>query len=318
MNAKTPFLIFLLSLLTACGDDDISPIKSDPLIITTQLFSNTDSERSIASVIRFRTKDDSPIANVSCTSLTLILVNDSAEYSLPILQSSFYTNTQQSESVCPLGILGNELPSNAIMKLNYAIDGIEQAPFLITDLDNTVSAHEPNTTWLYENGELQKLHISDDDSIHFKQASFDTSGAALAVSQVLEMKFGTSFTEKEVMEGFLVHGDPEAIIQRKGFSLLDMKSYIESLGHTANGYSQYNSGESTGNEVVIDLEQEVPFIMPLLFNGLGAYAVVEQYNSEYISLIHPHLGYITIQSNGFNTLQSTTDTNNLVVFLISN
>lgn len=316
MKFKMPFVFLLSSLLIGCGDD-LSPHESESLNITTQLFTNTDSNRSIASVIRFRSKDETPIPNITCSKLTLILANNT-EYSLPILNASVITNTQLSESVCPIGALGSELPSNALMKLNYEIDGIKQHPIFITDLDNTVTSHEKNATWLYEDGELKNIHITEDDSIHFKQASFDTSGAALAVSQVLEIKFGTSFLEKEVMEGFLEHGDADAILQRKGFSLLDMKSYIESLGHTANGYSQDNSGESTGNEVAIDLEQEVPFIMPLLFNGVGAYTVVEQYNSEYISLIHPHLGYITIQSSDFNTLQSTSSTSNLVVFIISN
>lgn len=318
MHIKTPLLLLLLSLLTGCGDDDLGPIKAEPLSITTQLFSNVDSQRSIASVIRFRTLNDTPIPIVNCTSLSLILVNNSAQYDVAISTFSIHTNSQKSESVCMLGALGSELPSNAILKLNYTVDGIEQPPFLITDLDNNVSEHEKNASWLYENGELKTIEVSADDLTHFKQANYDASGAALAVSQVLDMKFGALYPENEVIEGFFNFGDAQAINQRKGFSLLDMKSYVESLGHTANGYTQYDESGNSGAEVEIDLEQEVPFIMPLVINGLGSYTIVEQYNTDYIRFIHPHLGYITIKSDAFNSLQSTAGSSNLVVFLISN
>jgi predicted double-glycine peptidase len=38
------------------------------------------------------------------------------------------------------------------------------------------------------------------------------------------------------MEGMMAHGEREKIVARRGFSLLDMKRYLATLGAEGNGF----------------------------------------------------------------------------------
>ena len=48
---------------------------------------------------------------------------------------------------------------------------------------------------------------------------------------------------KQAMEGMLAHGEREKIIERRGFSLLDIKRYVESLGMRGRGGDGERQGE---------------------------------------------------------------------------
>lgn len=65
--------------------------------------------------------------------------------------------------------------------------------------------------------------------------SRDFSCGAAAVATLLSYHFGRPTTEQEVVEAMTQAGDPE-LIRQKGFSLLDMKRFLEAAGYQAGGF----------------------------------------------------------------------------------
>jgi uncharacterized protein len=64
---------------------------------------------------------------------------------------------------------------------------------------------------------------------------YDYSCGAAAVATLLTYHYGQPVDEQIVLDAMLAAGDSEKI-RREGFSLLDMKNYLESNGYSANGY----------------------------------------------------------------------------------
>lgn len=65
---------------------------------------------------------------------------------------------------------------------------------------------------------------------------WDTSCAAAAVATVLTYTFGDPVSEQAVAQGMLRHTEPLRVRYRGGFSLLDMKRYVEERGYRATGF----------------------------------------------------------------------------------
>lgn len=63
----------------------------------------------------------------------------------------------------------------------------------------------------------------------------DFSCGAAALATILEKAYGAPLDEQAVIQGMLAHADPE-IVRTQGFSMLDMKRYVESMGMRARGY----------------------------------------------------------------------------------
>ena len=64
---------------------------------------------------------------------------------------------------------------------------------------------------------------------------YDFSCGAAAVATLLTYHYDDPVDEKEVFRFMWEHGDQERI-QREGFSLLDMKNYLEARGYPADGF----------------------------------------------------------------------------------
>jgi predicted double-glycine peptidase len=63
----------------------------------------------------------------------------------------------------------------------------------------------------------------------------DFSCGSAAVATLLTYHYGRRTTEREAFEAMYAVGD-KVKIQREGFSLLEMKTYLESLGYQADGF----------------------------------------------------------------------------------
>jgi uncharacterized protein len=64
---------------------------------------------------------------------------------------------------------------------------------------------------------------------------YDYSCGSAALSTLLREFYGIHADEGKVLQAMYDVGDQEAI-KKKGFSLLDMRSYLASIGYTADGY----------------------------------------------------------------------------------
>lgn len=66
---------------------------------------------------------------------------------------------------------------------------------------------------------------------------YDFSCGSAAVATLLSHHYGRPTTEQEVLVAMYAKGDQEKI-RKEGFSLLDMKRYLEGLGYAADGFQQ--------------------------------------------------------------------------------
>jgi hypothetical protein len=94
---------------------------------------------------------------------------------------------------------------------------------------------------------------------------YDFSCGSAAVATLLTYHYGRRISEAEVFKAMFEHGD-QARIRREGFSLLDMKRYLESQGYEADGF-----------EASLDQLEEanVPAIVLIQENGYNHFVVLK-------------------------------------------
>ena len=66
--------------------------------------------------------------------------------------------------------------------------------------------------------------------------AYDYSCGSAALTTVLNFYVGRSLTERQVMEGLLHYGESERIVERRAFSMLDMKRLVTALGYPSGGF----------------------------------------------------------------------------------
>ena len=111
-----------------------------------------------------------------------------------------------------------------------------------------------------------------------QQTDFSCGAAALAT--ILKYAYKKEITERDVLGGMLKVSDPKVVRQR-GFSLLDIKRYVQSLGMRGRGYRL----------TVNDLPNlRIPTIVLLDINGYKHFVVLKKATREKIYLADPALG----------------------------
>lgn len=132
--------------------------------------------------------------------------------------------------------------------------------------------------------------------------AYDYSCGSAALTTVLNGYLGHNFEERQIMEGLLKYGEYEKIVQRRGFSLLDMKRLMSALGYQSGGFK----GSFT------DLQKlEQPAIVPIHYGGFKHFVVVKKYKEGRVFVADPALGNISFPEERFKTIWE-----NSVLFLI--
>lgn len=108
----------------------------------------------------------------------------------------------------------------------------------------------------------------------------DFSCGSAAVATLLTFQYGHPVTEAEVFRVMYERGD-RAKIQRYGFSLLDMKRYLESVGYQADGF-----------EVPLQklAETRVPAIALVRENGYNHFVVIKGLREDKVLIGDPSSG----------------------------
>ena len=109
---------------------------------------------------------------------------------------------------------------------------------------------------------------------------YDFSCGSAALATLLTHHYGLPTSESVVFEAMYSQGD-QAKIQREGFSLLDMKRFLQSLGFEADGFEQ-----------PLDklLEARVPAIVLINDNGYQHFVVVKGLRGERVLIGDPASG----------------------------
>lgn len=117
----------------------------------------------------------------------------------------------------------------------------------------------------------------------------DFSCGAAAVATILNYAYNYEFTEHQVIEEMLKVSDPQ-LVETKGFSLLDIKNFVETLGLRGRGYN-------ISPEV---LEQiKIPTIVLLNIRGYKHFVVLKKSTKDKVYIADPALGNRVIDRQDF-------------------
>ena len=121
---------------------------------------------------------------------------------------------------------------------------------------------------------------------------FDFSCGSAAVATLLTYSYDDPTKEMKVFKWMWDHGD-KPVIEKEGFSLLDMKNYLEAHGFAANGFRT-----SLSNLVKVNL----PAIALIDFNGYMHFVVVKGVDREDVLVGDPALGLRLIPRKYFDAM----------------
>ncbi len=121
---------------------------------------------------------------------------------------------------------------------------------------------------------------------------FDYSCGSAAIATLLTYHYGHEVEEKEVLDAMFAHGDQEKI-KREGFSLLDMKQYLNTIGYNAEGYKEsLDKLASVG----------IPSIALINKKGFLHFVVVKGVNKEKVSVGDPLRGVVLYKRKEFEKM----------------
>lgn len=125
-------------------------------------------------------------------------------------------------------------------------------------------------------------------NIVMQKKDFSCGSASLAT--ILTYYLSSPTDESEIINYILHTGDLEKIIERKGFSLLDLKRFAKHKGFIAQGYRMN----------LEDLIQfNVPVLLPIVVNGYRHFVIYRGEKNGRIFLADPSFGNITLPASQF-------------------
>lgn len=109
----------------------------------------------------------------------------------------------------------------------------------------------------------------------------DFSCGAAALATILEKAYNAPLDEQTVIQGMLTYADADQV-RKQGFSMLDMKRYVESMGMRARGY-----------RIQADqLEQlKIPVIVLMEIRGYKHFVVMQRAQKDWVYVGDPVLGH---------------------------
>ena len=111
--------------------------------------------------------------------------------------------------------------------------------------------------------------------------NFDYSCGSAALATLLNAYLGENLTERQVIQGLMEYGSKEKITERRAFSLLDMKRFVNKLGYDGNGF------KADLNDLK---ELDAPCIIPIEFLGYRHFTVLRGFHGNHIFLADPFRG----------------------------
>jgi predicted double-glycine peptidase len=118
----------------------------------------------------------------------------------------------------------------------------------------------------------------------------DYSCGAAALATLLDYGYGYTLDETQTIEAMMRHVDDPAVVLKSGFSMLDMKRYVDSLGLHAVGF-QVN--------MVAMRRLRIPVIVLLEVGGYSHFVVVKKVDRDLVFISDPALGNRSIYVDAF-------------------
>lgn len=126
---------------------------------------------------------------------------------------------------------------------------------------------------------------------------WDLSCGAAALATILNYQHGDPVTEKEVAIGMMGRleyiENPSIVTYRQGFSLLDLKRFVDQRGYNGVGLGQLEFD---------DLVYNAPIIVPISMHGYQHFVVFRGVEEGRVLLADPAFGNRTLSRNRFEKL----------------
>lgn len=123
---------------------------------------------------------------------------------------------------------------------------------------------------------------------------WDLSCGAAALATLLNYQHGDPISEKEIAKALIQRkeylADPRLVQARYGFSLLDLKRYVDRRGYEGIGYGQLT---------LQDLIARVPIMVPVNFNGYNHFVVFRGMRGDRVLMADPAWGNRTMRVEKF-------------------
>ncbi|KIH83470.1 C39 family peptidase [Pseudomonas batumici] len=121
------------------------------------------------------------------------------------------------------------------------------------------------------------------------QQKTDFSCGAASLATILRQAYWLDVTEAQIIEGMLAHSD-QNLVRVQGFSMLDMKHYVESIGMRARGY---RVTPETLTSVAI------PVIVLMDIRGYKHFVVMQKAEKDWVYIGDPVLGHRRFKFDDF-------------------
>lgn len=112
------------------------------------------------------------------------------------------------------------------------------------------------------------------------QQKTDFSCGAAALATVLKQAYWLDVDEAHIIEGMLANSDQE-LVKTQGFSMLDMKRYVESIGMRARGYRIAPENLSSVS---------IPVVVLMDIRGYKHFVVLQRTEKDWVYVGDPVLG----------------------------
>ena len=123
---------------------------------------------------------------------------------------------------------------------------------------------------------------------------WELSCAAAALATILRYQYGIPVTERSVALGLIDRreylANPDLVRWRQGFSLLDLKRFVDRLGY---------DGVGLGQMTVSDLYKRAPLIVPVNLRGFPHFVVFRGGTQNSVLLADPAFGNTTMSKVKF-------------------
>lgn len=124
--------------------------------------------------------------------------------------------------------------------------------------------------------------------------SWDLSCGAAALATLLNYQHGDPVSEREIAVALMRRPEylarPQLVRMRHGFSLLDLKRYVDARGYEGIGYGRLD---------VEDLIEYAPIMVPVRFHGYNHFVVFRGARADRVLLADPAWGNRTLRIERF-------------------
>ncbi len=165
---------------------------------------------------------------------------------------------------------------------------------------------QAGSVWIPDGGSGLRVAVSSQQERKFEtivKQQYDFSCGSAALATLLTFHYEDPISEQDAFAQMYESGDTEKI-QQLGFSLLDMKSYLESRGYQADGYKA--SLDTLANA-------GVPAIALINVQGYKHFVVVKGVDDEEVLVGDPALGLRFMPRQRFESMWE-----NNILFIIRN